>query len=76
LTPTLKIFLSIYKVPSQSSLLQAKQAQLPQPFLVGDAGASITFTEVMESPHELTGWLEGRGKKEYLRRQDEESPVG
>ena len=34
LTPTLKMFISIYKVPSQPSLLQAKQAQLPQPFLI------------------------------------------
>ena len=32
LTRTLKIFVGIYKVPSQASLLQAKQAQLPQPF--------------------------------------------
>jgi len=30
LTPTLQIFMGIYKVPSVSSLLQAKQAQLPQ----------------------------------------------
>ena len=35
LTPTLVIFISIYKVPSQPSLLQAEQAQLPQLFLVG-----------------------------------------
>jgi len=33
LTPALKRFVGIYKVPSQPSLLQAKQAQLPQPFL-------------------------------------------
>ena len=36
LTPTLKIFISISKVLSQPSLLQAKQAQLPQPFLIGE----------------------------------------
>ena len=40
LTPTLQIF--IYKIPFQASLLQAEQAQLPQPFLVG---------EVLQSPH-------------------------
>jgi len=42
LTPTLQIFVSIYKVPSQPSLLQAKQAKLPQPFLV---------EEMLQSPH-------------------------
>ena len=42
LTPTLQIFVSIYKVPSQPSLLQAEQAQLPQPLLVG---------EMLQSPH-------------------------
>jgi len=36
LTPTLQVFLSIYKDPSQPSLLQVKQAQLPQPFLIGE----------------------------------------
>ena len=36
LTPTLQIFICIDKVPSQPSLLQAEQAQLPQPFLTGD----------------------------------------
>ena len=36
LTPTLQIFRSISKVPSQPSLLQAEQAQLPQPFLIGE----------------------------------------
>jgi len=36
LTLTLKIFITIYKIPSQSSPHQAKQAQLPQPFLVGE----------------------------------------
>jgi len=36
LTPTLQIFRGIYKVPSQPSLLQAEQAQLPQPLLVGE----------------------------------------
>ena len=35
LTPTFEISISIYKVPSQPSLLQAEQAQLPQPFLIG-----------------------------------------
>ena len=35
LTPTLKIFIRTYKVPSQPSLLQPKQAQLPQPFALG-----------------------------------------
>ena len=34
LTPTLQIFVGIYKIPSQPSLLQAEQAQLSQPFLV------------------------------------------
>ena len=34
LTPTLKIFIGISKIPSQSLLLQAKQSQLPQPFLI------------------------------------------
>jgi len=42
LTPTLKMFTGISKVPSQPSLLQAEQAQLPQPFLVG---------EMLQSPH-------------------------
>ena len=42
LTPTLEIFISIYKVPSQPSLLQAEQAQLPQPLLLG---------EMLLSPH-------------------------
>ena len=42
LTPTLQIFLGIYKVPSQPSLLQAEQVQLPQPLLVG---------EKFQSPH-------------------------
>ena len=42
LTPTLKIPISIYEVPSQPSLLQAEQAQLPQPFVVG---------EMLQSPH-------------------------
>ena len=36
LTPTLQIFRGISKVPSQPSLLQAEQAQLPQPLLVGE----------------------------------------
>jgi len=42
LTPTLQIFRGISKVPSQPSLLQAKQAQLPQPLLIG---------EMFQSPH-------------------------
>ena len=42
LTPTLQIFISIYTVPSQPSLLQAKQAQLPQPFLIA---------QMLQSPH-------------------------
>jgi len=42
----LKIFVSIYKVPSQPSLLQAKQAWLPQPFLIG---------QMLLSPHHRTG---------------------
>jgi len=42
LTPTLEIFISIYEVPLQPSLLQAEQAQLPQPFLIG---------EMLQSPH-------------------------
>ena len=42
LTPTLQIFLGVYKVPSQPSLLQAEQAQLPQPFLRG---------QMLQSPH-------------------------
>jgi len=37
LTPTLNIFIGIYTVPSQPSLFQAKQAQLPHPFLVGES---------------------------------------
>ena len=41
-TPTLQIFRGISKVPSQPSLLQAEQAQLPQPLLVG---------EMLQSPH-------------------------
>jgi len=36
LTPTLQIFRGISKVPSQPSLLQAEQAQFPQPLLVGE----------------------------------------
>ena len=42
LTSTLKIFISIYKIPSQPSLLRAKQAQLPQPLFIG---------EMLQSPH-------------------------
>ena len=42
LTPTLQIFRGISKVPSQPSLLQAEQAQLPQPLLGG---------EMLQSPH-------------------------
>ena len=42
---TLKTFISIYKVPSQPSLLQAKKAQLLQPFLV---------EEILQSPHHLS----------------------
>ena len=41
-TPTLQIFVSIYEVPSQPSLLQAEQALLPQLFLTG---------EMLQSPH-------------------------
>ena len=37
----LKIFISIYKIPSQPSLFQAKQAQIPQPFLVGQMLLSL-----------------------------------
>jgi len=44
LTPSLKIFRGVYKIPSQPSLLQAKQAQLPQPFLV---------REMLQSPNHL-----------------------
>jgi len=44
LTPTLEIFLSIDEIPSQLSLLQAKQAQLPQLFLMG---------KMLQSPHHL-----------------------
>ena len=36
LTPTLKIFISVYKISSPSSFLQAKQGQLPQPFRVAE----------------------------------------
>ena len=42
LTPTFQIFVSIYKVPSQPSPLQAEQAQLPHPPPVG---------EMLQSPH-------------------------
>jgi len=42
LTPTLQVFVSVYNVPSQPSLFQAEQAQLPQPLLVG---------EMLQSPH-------------------------
>ena len=42
LTPTLQIFISIYKVLSQPSPLQAEQAQLPQPLLI---------EEMLQSPH-------------------------
>jgi len=42
LTPTLQLFIGISKVPSQPSLLQTEQAQLPQPFLIG---------EMLQSPH-------------------------
>jgi len=44
LPPTLKILISFYKVPSQPSLLRAKQAQFPQPFLL---------REMLQSPHHL-----------------------
>ena len=36
LTPTLQIFRGISKILSQPSLLQAEQAQLPQPLLAGE----------------------------------------
>jgi len=39
----LQIFVGISKVPFQPSLLQAEQAQLPQPFLAG---------EMIQSPHQ------------------------
>ena len=42
LPPTLQTFISISKVPSQPSLLQDKQTQLPQPFLIG---------QMLQSPH-------------------------
>jgi len=48
LTPTLKIFRGISKVPSQPSLLQATQAWLPRPLLVG---------EMLQSPHHLRSLL-------------------
>jgi len=42
LTPTLiSIFICIYKVPSQPPLLQAKQAQLPRPFLIREMLQSL-----------------------------------
>ena len=44
LTPTLQIFIGIYKGPLQPSLLQAEQAQLPQPFLIA---------EMLQSPNHL-----------------------
>jgi len=36
LTPTLKIFININKITSQSSFLKAEQTQFAQPFLVGE----------------------------------------
>jgi len=36
LTPTLKIFININKIPSQSSFLKAEQTQFAQPFLIGE----------------------------------------
>ena len=44
LTRTLQIFRGICKIPSQPSLLQAEQAQLPQPLLL---------EEMLQSPHPL-----------------------
>jgi len=41
LTPTLQIFISIYEVPSQPSLLQEKQAQFHQSFLIGEMLQSL-----------------------------------
>ena len=57
LTPTLKIFIRIYKVPSQPFLLQAEQAQLRQPFLVGSRMLSFPYLKdvgkkVLESEEE------------------------
>ena len=42
LTPTLKTFTGIYKVPSEPSLLQAEQAQLPQPLRHRSFTSSLT----------------------------------
>ena len=50
LTPTLKIIIGIYKVPSQPSLLQAEQAQLPQPFLIGERNTSVPQFECSLKP--------------------------
>jgi len=49
LTPTLEIFIGISKVPCQHSLLQAEQAQLPQPFLIGQ------MLQSLHHPHSEAG---------------------
>jgi len=43
LTPTRKRFIGISKVPSEPSLLQAEQAQLPQPLLIGEMLQSLSI---------------------------------
>ena len=60
LTPTLQIFMGISKVPSQPSLLQAEQAQLPQPLLVGEMLQSPPHprSPVLDSLQQLLIFLE------------------
>jgi len=61
LTPTLEIFIGIYKVPSQPSLLQAKQAQLPQPLLLG---------EMLQSPNHFRSLKDQLDAEEPLVREE------
>ena len=48
LSPTLKIFLNINKIPSQSSFLKAEQTQVTQPFLI---------VEILQAVYHLCGPL-------------------
>jgi len=48
LTPTLKIFININQIPSESSFLMAEQTQFAQPFLTG---------EMLQALHHLCGSL-------------------
>ncbi|XP_068785779.1 uncharacterized protein [Struthio camelus] len=81
-TPPLQILVHIDQITSQSSLLQAEQAQLPQPFLIGEMlqslnhlcsppldSSSATFSLVLGSPELDTG-LQGDMTEVFMRKKD------